>query len=454
MAFEPVLLSRLGKKDSRTLKGYLDDGGYASWKRVMGGVKSGEWTPAKVTDLVKASGLRGRGGAGFPCGMKWTFVPPKEKRGGKSVYLLCNADESEPGTFKDRLLIEEDPHQVLEGIALASFALDVRHAYIYIRGEMVHGAEYLNEAIRELYEAKLLGKDILGSGIELDVTVHRGAGAYICGEETALIESLEGKRGHPRIKPPFPAVSGAWKSPTVVNNVETLACVKHILDRGPDWFKGIGRNEKNTGPKLYCVSGHVEKPGVYEAPMGIKFLDLLALAGGMKGGKKLKAVIPGGASAAMLTADEVQDLPMDFDGVAAAKSMLGSAAIVVMDETTDMPKAVTNISKFFAHESCGQCTPCREGTPWMHKMLKRLVNGEGKRKDLDLLLQIANQMGNGMTICVFADAAIAPVLSGVTKFRAEFEAYLAKSKDPGFQLQAPDEVTSRVADLTAEGMHS
>jgi NADH-quinone oxidoreductase subunit F len=454
MAFEPVLLGRLGKKDSRRLQSYLDDGGYVSWKKVMGGAKSGEWTPAKVTDLVKASGLRGRGGAGFPCGLKWTFVPPKEKRGSKNVYLLCNADESEPGTFKDRLLIEQDPHQVLEGIAISSFALDVRHAYIYIRGEMVHGAEYLNAAIAELYEAKLLGKDVLGSGVDLDITVHRGAGAYICGEETALIESLEGKRGHPRIKPPFPAVSGAWKSPTVVNNVETLACVKHILDRGPDWFKGIGRNEKNTGPKLYCMSGHVEKPGVYEAPMGIKFLELLELAGGMKGGRKLKAVIPGGASAAMLTADEVQDLPMDFDGVAAAKSMLGSAAIVVMDETTDMPKAVTNISKFFAHESCGQCTPCREGTPWMHKMLKRLVNGEGKRKDLDLLLQIANQMGNGMTICVFADAAIAPVLSGVTKFRAEFEAYLAKSKDPGFELPAPDEVTPRLAERMAEGIHS
>ncbi len=454
MAFEPVLLARVGKKDSRALKPYVDEGGYASWKRVLGGAKSGEWTPAKVTDMVKASGLRGRGGAGFPCGMKWTFVPPKEKRGGKPVYLLCNADESEPGTFKDRLLMEQDPHQVLEGMLISSFALDVRHAYIYIRGEMAHGAEILNAAIDELYDARLLGKDLLGSGVDLDVTVHRGAGAYICGEETALIESLEGKRGHPRIKPPFPAVSGAWRSPTVVNNVETLACVKHILDRGADWFKGIGRNEKNTGPKLYCVSGHVEKPGVYEAPIGIEFLDLLALAGGMKGGRPLKAVIPGGASAAILTAAEVQHLPMDFDGVAAAKSMLGSAAIVVMDDTTDMPKAVTNIAKFFAHESCGQCTPCREGVPWMHKMLKRLVNGEGKRKDLDLLLQIANQMGNGMTICVFSDAAIAPVLSGVAKFRSEFEAYLAKSTDPGFELPASEELTPRVAELTAEGMHS
>src|SRR5664279_4067497 len=409
---EPVLLARLGKPNSASLAGYLEGGGYASWKKVLGGVKSAEWTPAKITDMVKASGLRGRGGAGFPCGMKWTFVPPKEKRGDKPVYLLCNADESEPGTvkasglrgrggagfpcgmkwtfvppkekrgdkpvyllcnadesepgtFKDRLLMEVDPHQVLEGMMLASFALEVKHAYLYIRGEMVHAAEILNRAVAEATAKGFLGKDVLGSGLDLEITVHRGAGAYICGEETALIESLEGKRGHPRIKPPFPAVSGVWGCPTVVNNVETLCCVKHILDRGPDWFKSIGRNEKNTGPKLYCVSGHVEKPGVYEAPLGVPWETLLALAGGVKGGRRLKAVIPGGPSAAMLTAKEVENLPMDFDGVAAAKSMLGSAAIIVMDETTDIPKAVTNIAKFFAHESCGQCTPCREGTPWM-----------------------------------------------------------------------------------------
>ncbi|MCG3191302.1 MAG: NADH-quinone oxidoreductase subunit F [Thermoanaerobaculia bacterium] len=452
--YEPVLLARLGKPNSRHIDGYVADGGYSSWKKILSGVKTGEWTPVKVTDLVKASGLRGRGGAGFPTGLKWTFVPPKEKRGGKPVYLLCNCDESEPGTFKDRLLIETDPHQLLEGMMLASFALDVKHAYIYIRGEMVHGAEYLNEAVSEAYAKGFLGTDIQGSGLTLDITVHRGAGAYICGEETALIESLEGKRGHPRIKPPFPAVSGVWSSPTVVNNVETLACVKHILDRGPDWFKTLGRNEKNTGPKLYCISGHVERPGVYEGPMGLPFLELLALAGGVRGGKKIKAVIPGGASAPMLTAEEVQSLPLDFDGVAAAKSMLGSAAIMVMDENTDMVKAVTNISKFFAHESCGQCTPCREGTPWLNKMLKRIVAGQGKRQDLDLMLQIANQMGNGMTICVFADAAIAPVLSGVTKFRSEFEAYIAKSAALDYQLPAPAAVTDKVAARVAEGIHS
>ncbi len=431
--FQPVLSARLGKKNSCALATYVADGGYTSWKKVLAGSKTGEWTPAMVTDLVKASGLRGRGGAGFPTGMKWTFVPPKEKRGDKPVYLLCNADESEPGTFKDRILIEKDPHQILEGMMLASFALDVKHAYIYIRGEMVHGAEILNAAIDEAYAAGLLGKNVLGSGLDLDLTVHRGGGAYICGEETALIESLEGKRGHPRIKPPFPAVSGVWNAPTVVNNVETLCCVKHILDRGADWFKGIGRNERNTGPKLYCVSGHVEKPGVYEAPMGIPFRDLLAMCGGMKGGRKVKAVIPGGSSAPMLTGDEMMDVPLDFDGVAAAKSMLGSAAIIVMDETTDIPRAVTNIAKFYAHESCGQCTPCREGTPWLHKMLKRIVNGQGKKADVEMLLQVAGQMGNGMTICVFADAAIAPILSAIPKFREEFEAYVDEVRAPGLR---------------------
>ena len=450
----PVLLARFGKPNSRALDGYVADGGYASWKKVLAGVKSGEWTPAKLTEMVKASGLRGRGGAGFPCGLKWTFVPPKEKRGDKPVYLLCNADESEPGTFKDRLLIEEDPHQILEGMMLASFALDVKHAYIYIRGEMVHGAEYLNAAVAEAHAKGLLGTNILGSGVDLEITVHRGAGAYICGEETALIESLEGKRGHPRIKPPFPAVSGVWGCPTVVNNVETLCCVKHIVDRGADWFKGVGRNEKNTGPKLYAVSGHVEKPGVYEAPIGIPWEQLLAMAGGVRGGRKLKAVIPGGSSAPILTAAEVVNMPMDFDGIAAAKSMFGSAAIIVMDETTDIPKAVTNIAKFYAHESCGQCTPCREGTPWLLKMLKRVVGGEGKKSDLDLLMQVSNQMGNGMTICVFSDAAIAPVISGITKFRGEFEAYIEKSKEPGFEQAAPSDLTTEIADRTAAGIHS
>ncbi|KAA0255745.1 MAG: NADH oxidoreductase (quinone) subunit F [Acidobacteria bacterium] len=447
-------MKRVHKPRSTAIAGYVADGGYESWKKVLSGAASGEWTPAKLTDMVKASGLRGRGGAGFPCGMKWTFVPPKEKRGGKPVYLLCNADESEPGTFKDRVIIERDPHQLLEGILLASFALDVRHAYVYIRGEMVKGAEVLNEAVREARASGLLGTNVLGSGLDFEVTIHRGAGAYICGEETALIESLEGKRGHPRIKPPFPAVVGVWGCPTVVNNVETLACVKHVVDRGAEWFKSYGRNDRNTGPKLYCVSGHVERPGVYEAPIGIPFRELLELAGGVRGGRKLKAVIPGGSSAPMLTAEEILDVPMDFDGVAAAKSMFGSAAIIVMDETADIPKAVANIAKFYAHESCGQCTPCREGTPWLKKILDRIVAGAGKKEDLDLLLQLSNQMGNGMTICVFADAAIAPVLSAVPRFREEFEAYVARSASPGYALAAPSDVTPKVAERVAEGMHS
>ncbi|HLN59885.1 MAG TPA: NADH-quinone oxidoreductase subunit NuoF [Thermoanaerobaculia bacterium] len=414
---EKVLLARVGRRDSRSIATYLEDGGYAALRTVL----SGGWTPEKLTDEVKKSGLRGRGGAGFPTGLKWTFVPKDTK--GKPVYLLCNADESEPGTFKDRLLMEEDPHQVIEGIILSSYAIKCRNAYIYIRGEFYLGARILDAAIEEAYAKGFLGENILGSGYSLDLTVHRGAGAYICGEETGLIESLEGKRGQPRIKPPFPAVVGVFGCPTIVNNVETLACVVHIVNRGAEWFAKTGRNEKNSGPKLYCVSGHVNRPGVYEAAMGLQMKDLLFGADygqGMKGGKKVKAVIPGGASAAMLTADEIEDCPLDFDGLAAKKSMLGSAAIIVMNEDTCLVEAAQNLSKFFAHESCGQCTPCREGTPWLHKVLARIEAGSGRMEDIDLLERISNQMANGMTICVFADAAIAPVLSSVGKFRDEF----------------------------------
>ncbi len=416
MTFEPVLLRRIGKPDSRSMTSYLADGGYAGVKTVLAG-----WTPEQTTDEVKKSGLRGRGGAGFPTGVKWGFVPKDTK--GKPVYLLCNADESEPGTFKDRLLMEEDPHQLIEGMILSSYALKCRTAYIYIRGEFYLGARVLNEALAEAYAQGFLGQNILGSGYSLDITVHRGAGAYICGEETGLIESLEGKRGQPRIKPPFPAVSGVFNAPTIVNNVETLCCVTHIVQRGAAWFAGIGRNEKNTGPKLYCISGHVNRPGVYEAAMGIQLKELIfgdSYARGMRDGKKIKAVIPGGASANMLTAAEIEDCPLDFDGVAAKGSMLGSAAIIVMNEDTCIVDAARNLSKFFSHESCGQCTPCREGTPWLYKVLHRIEEGEGRPEDIDLLTRICNQMANGMTICVFADAAIAPPLSSVQKFRDEY----------------------------------
>jgi NADH-quinone oxidoreductase subunit F len=422
---EKVLLARVGSRDSRSIATYLEDGGYAALRTVL----TGGWTPEKLTDEVKKSGLRGRGGAGFPTGLKWTFVPKDTK--GKPVYLLCNADESEPGTFKDRLLMEEDPHQVIEGVILSSYAIKCRAAYIYIRGEFYLGARILNKAIEEAYAKGFLGENILGSGYSLDLTVHRGAGAYICGEETGLIESLEGKRGQPRIKPPFPAVVGVFGCPTIVNNVETLACVVHIVNRGAEWFAKTGRNEKNSGPKLYCVSGHVNRPGVYEAAMGLQMKELLfgaEYAQGMKGGKKVKAVIPGGASAAMLTADEIEDCPLDFDGVAAKKSMLGSAAIIVMNEDTCIVEAAQNLSKFFAHESCGQCTPCREGTPWLHKVLSRIEAGEGRIQDIDLLERISNQMANGMTICVFADAAIAPVLSSVGKFRDEFRYHVEQKR--------------------------
>ena len=414
---EPVLLGRIGKPESLTIDGYIVDGGYAALRTVL----TGGWTPEKLTDEVKKSGLRGRGGAGFPTGVKWGFVPKDTK--GKPVYLLCNADESEPGTFKDRLLMEKDPHQVIEGVILSAYALKCRDAYIYIRGEFYLGARVLNRAVEEAYAKGFLGENILGSGYSLDLTVHRGAGAYICGEETGLIESLEGKRGQPRIKPPFPAVVGVFGAPTIVNNVETLACVVHIVNRGAEWFTKIGRNEKNTGPKLYCLSGHVNRPGVYEAAMGLPLKELIfgdAYGRGMKNGRTVKAVIPGGASANMLTAAEIEDCPLDFDGVAAKGSMLGSAAIIVMNEDTCIVRAAQNMSKFFAHESCGQCTPCREGTPWLHKVLTRIEEGEGRPEDIDLLERICKQMANGMTICVFSDAAIAPPLSSVQKFRDEY----------------------------------
>jgi len=420
---EPVLTRRIGKENSRTIDGYVADGGYAAWKKVL----SEGWTPERLTDEVKKSGLRGRGGAGFPTGVKWGFIPKDTK--GKPIYLLCNADESEPGTFKDRLLMEQDPHQVIEGVILSAYAIKCKTAYIYIRGEFYLGARVLEKAIEEAYARGYLGENILGSGYALDLTVHRGAGAYICGEETGLIESLEGKRGQPRIKPPFPAVSGVFNAPTIVNNVETLACVPHIVNRGAEWFAEIGRNEKNTGPKLYCISGHVNRPGVYEAAMGLQLKELIfgdAYARGMKGGRKVKAVIPGGASANMLTAAEIEDCPLDFDGVAAKGSMLGSAAIIVMNEDTCIVDAARNLSKFFSHESCGQCTPCREGTPWLFKVLDRIEEGEGRVEDIDLLARICGQMANGMTICVFSDAAIAPPLSSVSKFRDEYLYHVEK----------------------------
>ena len=397
---------------------YESVGGYAGLRKTLS-----EYKPADVIEVVKKSGLRGRGGAGFPTGMKWSFVP---KNIGKPIYLCVNADESEPGTFKDRLLIEKDPHQLLEGTIITAYALDCHQAFIYIRGEFFYGARVLEKAISEAYAKGYLGKNILGSGYDLDLLLHRGAGAYICGEETALLESLEGKRGHPRLKPPFPAVVGLYKCPTVINNVETLANIPHILKNGAEWFAGIGV-ERNTGTRLYAVSGHVEKPGVYEFPMTVTLRELIYdHCGGIQGGKKLKAVIPGGSSVPILTPDQV-DVRMDYDSVAKAGSMLGSAGVVVMDETTCMVKAVRRITRFYAEESCGQCTQCREGTEWLYQILTRIEMGNGRAGELEILLDLCTNM-KGRTICPLSDAAAMPVESYILKFRDEFAAHIDQQR--------------------------
>ncbi len=419
MAFEPVLTKNIHNPAVLTVKGYRDAGGYE------GLVKALKMEPDAITDEVKKSGLRGRGGAGFPCGMKWSFIP---KGLNKPKYLVCNADESEPGTFKDRLLMERDPHSLIEGCAICCFAVGANTCYIYIRGEYTYAADVLDAAIRDAYAAGILGDNVLGSGFKLDMVVHRGAGAYICGEETGLLESLEGKRGQPRVKPPFPAVVGAFGCPTVINNVETLCNVQHILTRGVDWFKSIGTDERNTGPKLYAVSGHVERPGTYELPLGVTLQELIDLCGGMYKGRQLKAFIPGGASAPMLAAKH-RDIKMDFDTLAKAGSMLGSAAVMILDETTCMVRAAARLAKFFAHESCGQCTPCREGTNWAAIVLKRIEKGHGQASDLDLMLRMTQNM-SGTTICALSDAAVGPARSVVMNFREEVEQHIREQRCP------------------------
>ena len=414
---EKILTKNIETENSHRIGVYMESGGYEAWKKVLK-----EMSPEEVTDIVKESGLRGRGGAGFPAGLKWSFVPKVDK----PKYLVCNADESEPGTFKDRLLLEKDPHMMLEGIVIASYAIKANTAFVYIRGEFANQTVLLLEAIQEMKEKGLLGKNILSSGYDLEILVTRGAGAYICGEETALLTSLEGKRGYPKIKPPFPAVEGYLRSPTIVNNVETLCCVPHIINKGTDWFKSIG-TEKSSGPKLYCVSGHVRNPGVFELPMGVPLKELIFdHAGGILHNRKLKAVIPGGSSTPVLTESEI-DINMDFDSVAAAGSMLGSAGIIVMDENTDMVDACYNLSKFYAHETCGQCTPCREGVRWMKTILGRITNGKGRGRDIDLLLDICKSIEK-RTICPFGDAAVAPVKSYIEKFREEFDYYIEHKK--------------------------
>jgi NADH-quinone oxidoreductase subunit F len=413
-----VLTKNIGVPDLQHLKVYESLDGYQALAKTLR-----EHSPAQVIEIVKKSGLRGRGGAGFPTGMKWGFVP---KNTGKPVYLCVNADESEPGTFKDRLIIEEDPHQLIEGTIISAYALDCHQAFIYIRGEFAYGADVLNEAVGEAYAKGLLGRNILGSGFDLDLMIHRGAGAYICGEETALLESLEGKRGHPRLKPPFPAVVGLYGAPTVINNVETLANVPHIIQNGAEWYASIG-TERNAGTRLFGVSGHVKKRGVFELPMGTPLRDLIFdCCEGMRDGRKLKAIVPGGSSVPILTADQI-DVRLDFDSIAAAGSMLGSAGVIVMDETTCMVAAARRIAKFYAEESCGQCTQCREGTEWIYRILTRLEHGSGRNGDLELLLDLCANM-KGRTICPLSDAAAMPIESYIQRFPEEFAAHIQEQR--------------------------
>jgi NADH-quinone oxidoreductase subunit F len=418
MPFEPVLTRNIAKPDSHTLGVYESGGGYQSLRKALTSM-----SPDEVMEEVKKSGLRGRGGAGFPTGMKWSFMP---KESPKPKYLICNADESEPGTFKDRLLIERDPHLLLEGCLLSCYAIGAARCFIYIRGEFVLGTRTLERAIAEAYAKGYAGDNVLGRGWKCDLTLHVGGGAYICGEETALMESLEGKRGYPRLKPPFPASFGAFGCPTTINNVETLSNVPFIVERGSGWFASIGR-EKNTGPKLFSVSGHVARPGVYETEMGVPWDVLLnEYCGGMKdAARPLKAVIPGGSSVPVMRAEDMADVRMDYDSLAAKKSMLGSAGVIVMDTSTCMVKAIHNLSRFYAHESCGQCTPCREGCGWMEKILGRILRGGGVPKDPDTLLDVAGNI-TGNTICPLGDAAAWPVQSFVAKFRGEFDHHIAK----------------------------
>ena len=408
-------------ENSWTLPVYESTGGYKALRKILT-----EQTPAKdIIDQLKGSGLRGRGGAGFSAGLKWSFMlgvrdKPIQK------YLACNSDEGEPGTCKDRDILRYNPHAIVEGMAIACYTIGATAGYNYIRGEFIEPIQRFEAALAEAYEAGLLGKNILGSGIDIDLYTHHGAGAYICGEETALLESIEGKKGQPRFKPPFPAAVGLYGKPTTINNAETLASVPEILNNGADWFLNIGK-PNNGGPKLFSVSGHVNKPGNYEIPLGTPFSELLEMAGGVWKGRKLKAVIPGGSSTPVLTAETMMGLTMDYDSISKAGSMLGSGAVIVIDETTDMVKILARLSHFYYEESCGQCTPCREGTGWLSRILARIVNGKGRPEDLDLLLDVGGKIG-GRTICALGDAAVMPVKAFVTTFREEFQHYIDHGK--------------------------
>jgi NADH-quinone oxidoreductase subunit F len=416
---DPILTSHIHEPGGHTLAHYEKRGGYQALK------KATTMTPDAIIEAVKASGLRGRGGAGFPTGMKWQFV---DKKSPNPKYICCNADESEPGTFKDHVLMERNPHLLFEGCLIGCYAIGAKVAYIYIRGEFYHVQLVLERELAKARAAGYVGRNIMGTGFDCEIYIHRGAGAYEAGEETALIESLEGKRAQPRIKPPFPAVEGLWGCPTAVNNVETLCNVPLIIERGAEWFAAIGP-EKNTGPKLYCLSGHVARPGVYEASMDISLRDLIfdpKFGGGMRGGHQLKAVIPGGSSVPLLLPHQL-DIPASFDGIAKAGSLLGSAGAIVMDETTCMVWAAENLLHFYKHESCGKCTPCREGADWLYRILGKIERGEGQMRDLDLLTSVANNI-MGKTLCAFGDAEATPVLSTLSLFRDEYEAHIREGR--------------------------
>jgi NADH-quinone oxidoreductase subunit F len=410
---EKIFSRNFHLKDSHTLGVYRETGGYTALAKAL------RMEAATITEEVKKSNLRGLGGAAFPAGTKWSFIP---KGSTAPKYLVVNADEGEPGTFKDRYLLERDPHSLIEGMIISARAIDSHLGFVYIRGEYVQPWRIFSGAVLEAYAAGLLGKNVLGSGFDFDIVVHRGAGAYICGEETGLLSSLEGKKGWPKIKPPFPAVKGAFGQPTIVNNVETLAAVPHIINRGPEWFASLGTKSQG-GTRLYSVSGHVVKPGVVEAPVSITLRSLIYdECGGIRNGRRLKAVVPGGSSAAILTADEI-DIIMDVDGPKNAGTMIGSAGVIVMDDTVSIPDALVVVARFYAHESCGQCTPCRESTGWIYKMAHRIVEGKGRKEDLDTILDVAKR-GAGTTICAFYDGAVGPYISYVEKFRDEFEALI------------------------------
>ncbi|MGB9674139.1 MAG: NADH-quinone oxidoreductase subunit NuoF [Anaerolineales bacterium] len=415
--FEPVLTRNIHRPDSEKIITYLANGGYEAVRLAL--TKS----PQELIDMVKKSGLRGRGGAGFPAGLKWSFMP---KDANIPKIVAVNTDEGEPGTFKDREIVERDPHQVIEGVIIASYAVGANRAYVYIRGEFFLGVKRWIKAIADAYEHGFLGKNILGSGFDLDMSVHRGAGAYICGEETAMLESLEGKPGNPRLKPPFPAQKGLFGLPTLVHNIETLACIPHIVLRGPEWFASIG-TEESKGPKIFSVSGHVKKPGNYELPLGTTIREIIyEHAGGIRDGHKLKGVIPGGASTPILT-EEYLDTPMGFETLPRAGSQLGTGAMIVMDETTCMVEVARRLTKFFTHESCGKCVPCRIGSRRLYEVLERIERGKGKPQDIALISELTDGI-DGKTFCPMGSALVNPARSTLFHFREEYEYHIRNKR--------------------------